>query len=166
MPMTGGRTPSLALTGTETTDEGIEFSFTNVMAPLFTVVAMAAILTFSLTQHSALPWLLALLLPLFWIKSSWAFCYRGPTLKFRLHLFGVVLWSRRWVLTSTDSASADLIPDSIFLMQRPQWYKLTIWSSTLQRDHVVMRSNDPEDLARLVGMLNDAIKKVCATPAS
>src|SRR6266853_6203328 len=88
MPMTGGRTPSLALTGTETTDEGIEFSFTNVMAPLFTVVAMAAILTFSLTQHSALPWLLALLLPLFWLKSSWTFCYGGPLLNFAFTSLG------------------------------------------------------------------------------
>jgi hypothetical protein len=161
-----GFVPSLALASKVTTDEGVTFSFTNVMAPVFTLLCLVAILTFSLVKHSAVPWLLVLLLPLFWGKSRWTFCYRGPSVKHRLDLFGLTLWRRQWPLRASDSASADLIEDSIFMTARPRWYKLNLWSCAQTKDHELMRSNEPADLERTVALLNDAIKEVCAKAAS
>jgi len=161
-----GFTPSVALASKVITDEGVTFSFVSVMAPLFTIFGLVAILTFSLIQHSAAPCLAALLLPIFWAKSRWAFCYSGPTIKHRISLFGLTLWRRTWPLTDSDSASADLIDDAWYMTARPQWYKLNLWSCALRKDHELMRSNEPADLERLVAMLNDTIKDVCAKAAS
>ena len=161
-----GFVPSLALASKVTTDEGVTFSFTNVMAPVFTLLCLLAILTFSLVKRSAVPWLLVLLLPLFWSKSRWTFCYRGPSVKHRLDLFELTLWRRQWPLTASDSASADLIEDSIFMTARPRGYKLNLWSCAQTKNHELMRSNEPADLERTVAMLNDAIKEVCAKAAS
>jgi hypothetical protein len=161
-----GFVPSLALASKVTTDEGVTFSFTNVMAPLFTLLGLVVILTFSLLKHSAVPWVLVLLLPLFWGKSRWTFCYFGPRVKHRLDLFGLTLWHRQWRLTVSDSASADLIEDSFFMTARPRWYKLNLWSCAQTKDHELMRSDEPADLERIVAMLNEAIKEVCAKAAS
>ena len=84
----------------------------------------------------------------------------------RLSTFGITIWRRRWPLDRADSASVDLINDSAVAMYRPRWYQLNLWSCSLQSDHEVMRSNEPEELKRLMIMLNDAIGEVCAKPAS
>lgn len=76
--------------------------------------------------------------------------------------FGAPLWRRVYALEDSDTASVDVIEDTIFLTQRPRWYTLSLWSSALSKDLVVMRSNDPEELRRIASILNAAIADVRA----
>ncbi len=166
MPLGTGLTPSVALASRLSSTEGIQFLFSSVAAPFFTILGLVGVLALSLISHSASFSLLALALPILWVRSSWAFCYRGPAVEHRWSLFGLLIWRGRWALSNEDSASVDPIPDAAFNISRSRWYQLNLWSSQLQRDHQIMRSNEPDDLKRIAAMLNDAIKEVCARSAS
>ena len=81
-------------------------------------------------------------------------------------LFGAPIWRRTYALEDSDTASVDLTEDTVSLAQRSRWYKLTLRSCALSTDHGVMRSNDPDELARIAGMLNAAIADVRAKSSS
>ena len=157
--------PALYFSAKTTTLEGVELSFGQVMAPLVPWIFLLFV-ALCFVDHTALPLLLALALPLFLLKNVWTFCYRGPRVRHEVQLFGVSVWRSEWTLNESDSASKDLIEDSIFLTVRPRWYKLNLWSVAGDRDHTIMRSNDLDELDRLVAMLNDTIKEVSAHAAS
>jgi hypothetical protein len=157
--------PATYLRARDTTPEGIELTFANVADPVaaFGFVVIGA---FCFIERSAIPLLFTPIVLLFFLRDVWTFCYRGPRVRHNLQLFGVKLWRSEWHLEKIDTASADLIEDSIFMVQRPRWYKLNLWSCAQQRDHTLMRSNDPDELDRLVTLLNDTIKEVSANAAS
>lgn len=158
--------PTIAFDSQRATADGIEFSFKSavspVVAPLIAVLAVAL----SLGTREAAPLLLALALPIAFLQSRWAFCYAGPSVRYTRVLFGVALWRSQYPLQDSDSTSVDLIEDTVFLIQRPRWYTLNLWSSALAKDRVVMLSNDPEELHRLDEMFNAAIMDVRAKAAS
>ena len=158
--MAAGYFPSVVFGAETTTSAGIQFSFINAAAPLSIPAIATLALTFSLVRHSVAPALLALLIPLFLLKTIWLFRYVGPAVERRTTLFGIALWRRTYPLQQGDSASIDPIEDSFLLTQRPRWYRLTLWSSALGKDHEVMRSNQPDDLERTTKLLNDAIARV------
>ena len=163
MPRLAPALSPVALDSRVSTLEGIEFTFAKAMVLLVAVMGLVPIVTISLIERSLVPWLFYFLfLPLF-VKSKWVFCYRGPSVSHRLNLFGLTIWTTTWPLQESDSASVEPA-DTLIL--REQWYELSLWSNTLQRDRTVLKSNDKEDLGRLAAMLNDAIKSVCAKAAS
>ncbi len=59
-----------------------------------------------------------------------------------------------------DAAYVEPIEDSVLLTVRPRWYTLTVWSTVLGRDWIVMRSNQLDELERTASQFNAAIHKV------
>lgn len=156
--------PSTYLRAREATSEGIVLTFANVAGPV-APFGFLVITAFCFLDHSAVPLLFTPIALLFCVRGVWTFSYRGPRVRHDFQLFGVNLWHTEWHLDKIDGVSANLIEDSVFLNQRPRWYKLNLWSSVQQRDHTLMRSNDQEELDRLVAMINDTIKEVSANAA-
>jgi len=117
------------------------------------------------TVGTTAPALQALLSPLVGLKSSWAFCYRGPSVRHSTSLLGRVIWSRCWTLGYTDRAFMESIPDLTLKIDRPHRYRLALSSSALGVDHEIMRSRDPAGLALLATVLNDTIREVRANQA-
>jgi len=157
--------PSTYLRARRPTPEGIELIFANAAVPVVPF-AFLIIAAFCFLDHSVLPLLFTPIVLLFCLMDSWTFCHGGPNVRHELRLFGVSIWRSEWPLEKGDCACADLIEDSVFLQQRPRWYRLSLWSCVRQRDHTLLRSNDQEELDRLVSMVNDAIKEVSANSAS
>lgn len=154
--------PAMAFGSRRESAEGIEFAFTSTLSPVILPFVVVLAVTLSLATREALPLLLPLALFHVYLQPRWAFCYAGPCVRRTLMLCGAPIWRRAYALEDSDTASVDLIEDTVFLAQRPRWYKLTLWSCALSKGHVVMRSNDPDELARIAGILNAAIADVLA----
>lgn len=142
------------------TEDGCRVVFMNVVGPLIIPIVFVVALSLAFASRSFLPLLLVLVIPLTATSATWIFRYRGPTVERRVTLFGFALLKKTYPLRDGDSASIEAIEDSILLTVRPRWAKLTLWSSALGKDLVVMRSNDMDELERAVQVLNDAIRKI------
>jgi|SRR6185437_537512 len=154
--------PLSALGSRRESAEGIEVAFTSTLAPVIFPVFVVLAGALSLSTRDALPLILPVALLPAYLQPRWAFCYLGPSVRHTRTLFGVPLWRRVYALEDSDTASVDVIEDTIFLTQRPRWYTLSLWSSALSKDLVVLRSNDPEELRRIASILNAAIADVRA----
>lgn len=154
--------PLMAFGSRRESAEGIEFAFSSTLSPVILPLIIVVAAALSLATREALPLLLPVALFHVYLQPRLAFCYTGPSVRRTLMLFGAPIWRRTYALEDSDTASAELIEDTVFLAQRPRWYKLTLWSSALSKDHVVMRSNEPDDLARIARILNAAIADVRA----
>jgi hypothetical protein len=158
--------PVIGLTSHRTTDAGTEFYFTNVMAIWVAPIIILFLFVNLIGQRAPAGWLLVLLLPPLFLKNVWTFQRKGPSVGHEWRLFGRVLWRRTYSLGDTDRASASLIEETWYRINRPRWYRLTLSLSSLLRNPVLMRSTNPEELDRVLQMVNAAIKDTRANAAS
>jgi hypothetical protein len=158
--------PWLSLGEEVATNDGFRFEFVSVAALVFIPVILVLALTFAFAIHSAVPLLVALLIPLCFLKTTWIFRYHGPTVERRITLFGRSLLLGTHPLQHGDAASVEPVEDSVLLTVRPRWYRLTLWSTALCKDRVVMKSNRLEDLERTASLFNAAIQKVLLRASS
>jgi hypothetical protein len=164
--MRAGGVPVIALTSHKATNEGAEFCFTNLMAPWLAPIIVLFLLVNLFGQRATTPWLLTLPLVALVLKSVWIFKYEGPRVEHQWRLFGWSLWTQSYPLEAADKASSDLIEDTWYRFNRPRWYGLTLTLSSRLKDRVLMRSTNPQELDRVVQMLNATIKDICAKAAS
>ncbi len=75
--------PLLAFGSRRDSAQGIEFAFTNTLAPV--VLPLVVVLS-------------VVLLPA-WLQPRWAFYYAGPSVRLTRTLFGVRLWHRVYALS-------------------------------------------------------------------
>ena len=157
--------PWLSLDHEGETADGFHFVFASPTAIVFIPLFLVIILTFTFASHSALPLLMLLLVPFCFLRVVWAIGRDGPTLERRVTLFGRTLTRRMTPLQPGDAAYVEPSEDSALLTVRPRWYTLTVWSTVLGRDWVVMKSNQLDELERTAGQFNAAIQKVLARAA-
>ena len=158
--------PWLSLGEEVATDDGFRFEFVSVTAIVFIPMILVLTLTFAFANHSAIPLLMALLIPICFLKTTWSFRYHGPMVERRITLFGRSLLLGTHSLQHGDAAYVEPIEDSVLLTVRPRWYRLTVWSTALCKDWVVMKSNQLEDLEHTAGLFNAAIQKVLLRASS
>ncbi|WP_116812860.1 hypothetical protein [Steroidobacter cummioxidans] len=141
------------------TVEGRCITLTNGGAALLIPVLLIFMAALAFANRSVVPLSLTLVIPLLLIKSTWYVWYDRLVVEHQSTLFGLLLTKREYPLRRGDSASIELIEDSMLLVARPRWHRLTLWSTALCHSRTVIRSNQYEELERAAALFNEAIGK-------
>ena len=148
------------------TDEQFYVALANTGAVVFLPFCFVIVLTLALAGRFIPSFLLALTIPISLMTVTWSVSYREPIAERRITFFGRLLSTSRYALARGDSVSADPIKDSFLLIVRPRWYTLALISSTRQKSHVIMKSNDKEELEKMAQLFNSAIARALSAGAS
>ena len=162
----GSYSPSRYFEVGPTTHDTAQFSFKGAGVGFVPVILAATVAAVAIARS---PWalLIAVLIPVFTSEIRWVFSRTGPQVTRSLVIWGAVLFSRTLSLTKGDSASCEVMEDSLLTgYRRPRWYRITLWVTALGRDFQLMRTNNPEVGNRTATAINEAINRICAKPAS
>jgi hypothetical protein len=164
--ISGGYWPSKYFEVGPATHDQAQFSFKGAGAGLAPVI-LAATVAAVVISRSPWPALIAFLIPVVTAETRWVLTRTGPQVTRRVLVWGTVLFSRTLSLTEGDSASCEVIEDSLLTgYRRPRWYRITLWVTALGREFELMRTNNPDDGNHAAAAINEAIKRICAKPAS
>ena len=121
-------------------------------------IVIIAVLLGTIFFSSPWPLVLCASLPFLNTVTRWSFCRNGPTINKTMSFWGISLRTRSFPLSKGDCAYSNVIADSPLAVYRPRWYKVKLRVRSRRRDWTIIRSNDKDDLARMVALLNDSIR--------
>src|SRR5262245_50245021 len=105
--------PWLSLREEIATNAEVRFVFASLTGIVIIPAILVLMLAFAFASHSALPLLMALIIPLCFVKTMWSFRYQGPVVEHRITLFGRSLLRSAYPLQSGDAAYVEPIEDSV-----------------------------------------------------